>query len=138
MEGPCRRGLETSFDVVLGGDDGANADRPRCQRTVHVGAQEVCVHQRIAPAPDERRQMGQPHGAKRSGHRDVGYAFDAGLKLRPQVVVAKVDQVNVGELAQTGQQLNEMALRPANRERRDNLQNARPAPGHVRAVSRAS
>ena len=60
----------------------------------------------------------------------MSYAFDACLKLRPQVVIAKVDQVDVRELAQTGQEFKEMALRSTNRERRNDLKDARPALGH--------
>ena len=68
----------------------------------------------------------------------MSYAFDACLKLRPQVVIAKVDQVNVRELAQPRQQFKEMALCSTDRERRNDLKNAWPALGHVCAVSTAA
>jgi hypothetical protein len=53
------------------------------------------------------------------------------LELGPQVVITEIDQVDIRELAQPRQQFKEMALRPTDRERRNNLKDARPALGHV-------
>jgi len=50
-------------------------------------------------ALDLRRQPGQMDSAEGTSHGNVRHAINAGLKFRAQVVIAKVDKVNLCKLA---------------------------------------
>ena len=69
------------------------------QRAVHIGSQQVRVDQRIPPLPDQHRQPRKPRDAGRSSHWQVGHTVDAALELGSQIVIAKVDEVDIGEFS---------------------------------------